>query len=101
MAPSLSLGIGMPFVIPPAATIPTGKSALAMLKSTGARHMLTVPSILEDIRNLPNGVGLKALQELEYVVIGGAALKDSVGDELVASGVSLLNHWGKLTLHGS
>lgn len=99
MAPSLSLGIGIPFVMPPAATIPTGKSALAMLNSTGARYLLTVPSILEDILNLPDDVGLKALQKLEYVVIGGAALKDSVGDELVSNGVHLLNHWGELALY--
>lgn len=66
-----------------------------MLKSSGARYMLSVPSILEDILRLPGKAGLEALQELEVVAIGGAAMKENVGKELVENGVNLLNHWGK------
>lgn len=57
--------------------------------------MLSVPSILEDILRLPGRAGLEALQELEVVAIGGAAMKENVGNELVKNGVNLLNHWGK------
>ncbi|KXN84174.1 Linear gramicidin synthase subunit D [Leucoagaricus sp. SymC.cos] len=94
LATNLSLSIGMPFVLPPATVIPTGKTTLAMLKASGARYLLSVPSILEDILRLPGKAGLEALQELEVVAIGGAAMKENVGSELVANGVNLLNHWG-------
>lgn len=100
LATTLSLSIGLPFVLPPATIIPTGKSALAMLKASGARYMLSVPSILEDILRLPGKAGLEALQELEVLAIGGAAMKENVGQELVDNGVNLLNHWGKsVSLH--
>ena len=94
LATTLSLSIGLPFILPPATVIPTGKSTLAMLKASGARYLLSVPSILEDILRLPGKYGLEALQELEVVAIGGAAMKENVGAELVANGVNLLNHWG-------
>jgi hypothetical protein len=90
----LSLSIGMPFVLPPASVIPTGKTTLAALQSSGARYMLSVPSILEEMLRLPGGAGIDALKDLDIVAIGGAAMKESVGSELVAAGVKLLNHWG-------
>lgn len=99
LAPSLSLSIGLPFILPPAAVIPTGKSTLATLRSSGARYLLSVPSILEDILRIPGKTGLEALQELEIVAIGGAAMKENVGAELVANGVNLLNHWGEQLDH--
>jgi len=95
LAPTLSLSIGLPFILPPAAVIPTGKSTLAMLRSSGARYLLSVPSILEDILRIPGKTGLEALQQLEVIAIGGAAMKENVGAELVANRVNLLNHWGK------
>lgn len=61
--------------------------------------MLSVPSILEDILRLPGRAGLEALQELEVVAIGGAAMKENVGNELVKNGVNLLNHWGKRSIN--
>ncbi|KAG5644326.1 putative NRPS-like protein biosynthetic cluster [Asterophora parasitica] len=94
MAPSLSLSVGMPFIIPPASTIPTGKSTLSVLRSSGARYLLSVPSILEEILRLPDGEGIEALKNLEIVATGGAPMKENVGAELVAAGVQLLNHWG-------
>lgn len=57
--------------------------------------MFTVPSIAEELARLPGGVGLEALQKLEIVAVGGAPMKESVGDELAAAGVNLLNHWGR------
>lgn len=94
LAPGLSLSIGMPFTLPAATIIPTGKTTLAVLQSTGARYMLSVPSILEDMLRLPGGAGLEALRDLEIVAVGGAPMKESVGAELAAAGVNLLNHWG-------
>ncbi|GLB38787.1 putative acetyl-CoA synthetase-like protein [Lyophyllum shimeji] len=94
LAPSLSLSIGMPFILPPASVIPTGKTTLLALQSSGARYLLSVPSILEEMIRLPGGEGLDALRDLEIVATGGAPMKENVGDELVAAGVKLLNHWG-------
>jgi acyl-CoA synthetase (AMP-forming)/AMP-acid ligase II len=99
MAPSLSLSIGMPFTLPPASVIPTGKSTLNALQTSGACYLLTVPSIVEEVLGLPGGVGLEALQRLEIVAVGGAPMKESVGNALAAAGVNLLNHWG--TCHRS
>jgi hypothetical protein len=95
MAPTLSLSIGLPFTLPPASVIPTGKSTLNALQTSGARYMMTVPSLLEEVLGLPGGAGLQALQRLEIVAVGGAPMKESVGNELVAAGVNLLNHWGR------
>ncbi|KAF5377825.1 hypothetical protein D9615_006785 [Tricholomella constricta] len=94
MAPSLSLSIGMPFMLPPASTIPTGKSTLLALQSNGARYLLSVPSILEEMLRLPGGEGVDALRNLEIVATGGAPMKENVGTELAAAGVKILNHWG-------
>ncbi|KAI0055302.1 acetyl-CoA synthetase-like protein [Artomyces pyxidatus] len=94
LAPSLALSIGMPFVLPPASIIPTARSTLANLESTNARSMLSVPSILEDIVRLPGSAGLQALKKLDFIAIGGAPMKETVGQELVSNGVKLLNHWG-------
>ncbi|KAF8887098.1 hypothetical protein BD779DRAFT_1611593 [Infundibulicybe gibba] len=89
LAPMLSLSIGLPFVLPPASVIPTGKSTLSAIRASGARSMLSVPSIVEDILRLPGDIGLDALRDLEFLAIGGAAMKESVGSELVAAGQHL------------
>ncbi|KAJ7584629.1 hypothetical protein C8J56DRAFT_1090464, partial [Mycena floridula] len=96
LAPCLSLSIGMPFILLPSSVIPTATSTLEALKSTRAQTLLSVPSILEDITQIPGGVA--ALKSLEIIAIGGAAMKESIGDELVAQGVKLLNHWGATEL---
>ncbi|KAG6848897.1 putative secondary metabolism biosynthetic enzyme [Arthromyces matolae] len=94
LAPTLSLSIGMPFVLPPASVIPTGKSTLHALEATGARYLFTVPSILEEMLRLPGGFGIEALKDLEIVATGGAPMKENVGAEITGAGVKLLNHWG-------
>jgi len=94
MAPGLSLSVGMPFVLPPAGIIPTAKTTLATLESRGARYLFTVPSILEECVRLPRDEGINALRNLEIVAVGGAPMKDSVGRQIAAAGVNLLNHWG-------
>lgn len=55
---------------------------------------MTVPSILEDIASSPNGSDIATLVPLEFVAVGGGALKPAVGEKLSTSGVKLLNHYG-------
>ncbi|KAG6886628.1 hypothetical protein C0992_003085, partial [Termitomyces sp. T32_za158] len=93
LAPHLSLSIGMPFILPPASVIPTGKTTLRAIEASGARYLFTVPSILEEMIGLSGGIGLKALKDLEIVATGGAPMKESFGAEISAAGVKLLNHW--------
>ncbi|KAI0322463.1 hypothetical protein OF83DRAFT_1235553 [Amylostereum chailletii] len=93
-APSISLATGMPVALPPSTTIPTARSALAYLKYSGARNLFLVPSILEDLASLPDRAGIRALQKLDMIVAGGAAIKESVGDMLVSHGCKLWNGWG-------
>ncbi|KAG6884831.1 putative NRPS-like protein biosynthetic cluster [Termitomyces sp. T159_Od127] len=94
LAPNLSLSIGMPFILPPASIIPTGKTTLQAIERSGARFLFTVPSILEEMIGLSGGMGLKALKGLDIVATGGAPIKESFGVEISAAGVKLLNHWG-------
>ncbi|TFK36292.1 hypothetical protein BDQ12DRAFT_687165 [Crucibulum laeve] len=94
LAPSLSLSVGMPFVLPPASIIPTAKSTLSALRSVNARSMLSVPSIVEDILKSPDAGAVDTLKGLDFIAIGGAPMKEAVGQTLVSNGVKLLNHWG-------
>ncbi|KAG6916177.1 putative NRPS-like protein biosynthetic cluster [Tephrocybe rancida] len=94
LAPTLSLSIGMPFILPPASVIPTGKTTLQALEASGARYLFTVPSIIEELLRLPGDLGLEAMKDLEIVATGGAPMKEAVGNEVVAAGIKLLNHWG-------
>lgn len=55
---------------------------------------MTVPSILEEIYLLEDGKGIDALLPLRFVAVGGAAMKLSVAEPLVAAGVHILNHSG-------
>lgn len=98
LAPCLSLSIGMPFALLPSTTVPTAKSALSALRATGARYMLTVPSILEDILRATDADGLDNLRDLHFLVIGGAPVKASINRTLVRARVNVLNHWGATEL---
>lgn len=84
----------MPAVLPPAEITPTAQTTLTTLRSCRARYLLTVPSILEDFVRLPRGEGIDALRDLEIVAVAGAPMKESVGSQIVAAGVNLLNMWG-------
>ncbi|KAK3394801.1 gluconate kinase [Podospora didyma] len=55
---------------------------------------MTVPFLLDDICNLPDDEGIKALIGMDFVGTGGAALGAGVGDRLTAGGVKLLNFYG-------
>jgi UDP-glucose 4-epimerase len=94
LPPCLSLGVGKPFCLPEAGTIFTGPSTTHLLKSSGAKSLLTVPSILEEIAQLPNNEGIHALANLHFVVFGGGLPKETIGDKLTAAGVKLVNHYG-------
>ena len=84
----------MPFVLLPSSIIPTARSTVIALRATGARYMLTVPSIVEDILQVHGADGLAILRQLEILAIGGAPIKDSVLQDLVQARINLLNHWG-------
>lgn len=84
----------MTFCLPISAMIPTGSSTLDLLVRIGAKSLLTVPSVLEEILLLPDRKGILTLQPLQFVAFGGGLLKPSVGARLETSGIKLLNHYG-------
>ena len=55
---------------------------------------MTVPIILEDLWQAPDGDGIRALRPLDFVACGGGPMKTSVAEALSAGGVLLLNHCG-------
>jgi nucleoside-diphosphate-sugar epimerase len=94
MAPMLSLSIGKPFAIPPSGFIPTASSTVQFISMVNAKTLLIVPSILQDITELPNNQGIDSLRTLRYIACGGGALSPSVGEKLVAAGVKIINGFG-------
>ncbi|KAL8728043.1 MAG: hypothetical protein Q9166_005643 [cf. Caloplaca sp. 2 TL-2023] len=56
------------------------------------RYFSSVPYILQMVSAEPEG--LKMLQSMEIVGVGGAALPQDVGDSLVRSGVNLVSRFG-------
>ena len=55
---------------------------------------MTVPTILEDMADSSVQSYLDALASLDFVAIGGGALKPQVGEFLTTTGIKLLNHYG-------
>jgi nucleoside-diphosphate-sugar epimerase len=53
---------------------------------------MTIPSILEEAKN--NSSLMQALMRLDFVAVGGGAIKPAIGELLVSNGVALLNHYG-------
>jgi nucleoside-diphosphate-sugar epimerase len=94
MAPMLSLSIGKPFAIPPSGFIPTALSTVQFISMVTASTLMVVPSILQDIAELPNDQGIDALKSLQYIACGGGALSPSVGEKLVSAGVKIINGFG-------
>lgn len=62
------------------------------MEATGASSLMTVPTVLED--TISDFHFLQALTHLDFVAVGGGAIKPAVGEHLVSHGVSLLNHYG-------
>ncbi|EAT86632.2 hypothetical protein SNOG_05568 [Parastagonospora nodorum SN15] len=65
-----------------------------LLEESGAKALLAVPSIIEEIALLPGDRGVRILQNLDFVAFGGGMPKDSVGKRLQVAGVRLINHYG-------
>ncbi|KAH3971921.1 hypothetical protein HBI24_172510 [Parastagonospora nodorum] len=90
----MSLGIGKTMCLTPPFSIPTGTSVAALLEESGAKALLAVPSIIEEIALLPGDRGVRILQNLDFVAFGGGMPKESVGKKLQVAGVRLINHYG-------
>ncbi|KAI1372051.1 hypothetical protein F4677DRAFT_456836 [Hypoxylon crocopeplum] len=98
LAPCLSLSVGLTCCLPPASVIPATKSTLDLLQAFKCRSLMTVPSIIDDILSLSNEEELKTalglLAKLEFLAVGGGALKPESGMTLTQHKVKLLNHYG-------
>ena len=90
----VSLRIGKAICLPIPSTIPTGRSTLELLEISEARSLMTVPSTLEDVYELPKNEGLEILRNLDFVACGGGPLKPSVAEALAAFGVKIVNSYG-------
>lgn len=58
------------------------------------RSLFTVPSVIEDLLR-EGDRAIKALQQLQFVVVGGASIGEKVLQELMSHDIKLLNHWGR------
>ncbi|KAF2968004.1 hypothetical protein GQX73_g5534 [Xylaria multiplex] len=95
LAPMLALSIGKVCHLPAPRTVPTGGSTIAILRGTaGARSLMTVPHILEEIVALPENEWVEPLRSLQFVACGGGPLKASVGEVLATARVKILAHFG-------
>ena len=74
--------------------IPNGASIAALIQDSGAKALLTVPSILEEIESLPGNKGHEVLRRLDFVAFGGGMPKGSTGERLESAGVRLINQYG-------
>lgn len=93
MAPCLSLSIGKPCFLPPLSTTANVHVILPMLRKPEVTSFMTVPSILDDIIQIP-GIDYTALKKLDFVAVGGGALKLGTGRHFQSQGVKILNHFG-------
>ena len=99
LAPCLALSVGKTVCLPPSTTICNGSLVLQMLRNPEFTSLMTVPTILEDIVLMePSGAAALKLARLDFVVVGGGGIKDSVGSALHTNGVTLLNHFGATEL---
>ena len=94
MTPFLAMGVGKTFCLPPPNVVPTGTTTVQLIKATGARALMSVPSILEEICTITHDEGVKTLGSMQFVAFGGGLLKPAVGEKLATAGVRLLNHYG-------
>jgi nucleoside-diphosphate-sugar epimerase len=94
LAPMFSLSIGKPFAIPPPGRVPTAAATVQFIRTVGASSLLVVPSLLEDIVNLPQETGMEALKELDYVKCGGGAIGHRIGAKLHTAGIKIATGFG-------
>ncbi|PVH96862.1 acetyl-CoA synthetase-like protein [Periconia macrospinosa] len=93
LAPCLSLSIGLTMCMP-VNSICSADAVIELIQRTGARSMMTVPSVLDDLSQLRDDSAWDALRSLQFVATGGGPLPAAVGDKLVAGGVQIINHFG-------
>lgn len=62
--------------------------------SPQVKYLGCVPYVLQAIAEDENGAGLRWLQSMRLVGVGGAALPPAIGDELTEKGVNLLSRFG-------
>ena len=98
LAPCLSLSTGKPCCFPSSTVVPSSDSTVQLLKSTNAKSLMTVPTILEQVVASSMESEYTELSRLDFVAIGGGALKSAIGDTLKQHGVRLLNHYGATEL---
>ncbi|KAL2869078.1 uncharacterized protein BJX67DRAFT_387180 [Aspergillus lucknowensis] len=94
LAPCLSLSVGKPCCFPSPSTIPSATSMIQLLESTNAQSLMTVPSIIEEVASFSGSSAIDILKTLDFVAVGGGAIKPEIGEQLHSHGVSLLNHYG-------
>jgi len=59
-------------------------------------RLFTVPWMLQQLFDMPGGT--QALQQIRYVLAGGAALADDLGEQLAASGIRVIQGYGMTEL---
>lgn len=98
LAPCLSLSIGMTVCFPPPSSIPAARSTLDLIRTFNCRSLMTVPSIIEDILCHPDrneqSEAFRLLAQMEFLAVGGGALKPEHGAILAEQNIKLLNHYG-------
>ncbi|KAJ5170455.1 acylglycerophosphoethanolamine acyltransferase [Penicillium coprophilum] len=92
LAPCLSLSTGKSCCFPSSAIIPSATSVTELLERSAAASLMTVPIILEEM--IESSQSIEILKPLDFVAVGGGAIKRNVGELLAANGVRLLNHYG-------
>lgn len=96
LAPCISLSTGLTCCFPASGVIPSATSVVEYVKYCKATSLMTVPTILEEI--VADKIYLQALNGLDFVAVGGGAIKQVTGEILVSNGVKLLNHYGATEL---
>ncbi|KAL9599306.1 MAG: hypothetical protein Q9219_003933 [cf. Caloplaca sp. 3 TL-2023] len=94
LAPCLSLSIGKTCCFPTSTVVPSSESTVRLLKESNAKSLMTVPIILEQVVGKSAADDYSELARLDFVAIGGGALKNTVGNTLKDQDVTLLNHYG-------
>ena len=90
----MSLQIGETFCIPVCPDPPNGPSVMRLVRQAGARSLMTVPSILEELYDMRDDKVWQTLSSLNFVLSAGGPLKPALGEFLVSRDVSLLTSYG-------
>ncbi|KAL4900540.1 hypothetical protein BDW74DRAFT_188176 [Aspergillus multicolor] len=92
LAPSISLATGSACCFLSTSIVPSAPSVYELIERSGASSLMTVPSILEDFTYSPSNI--ESLVGMDFVAVGGGAIKPGLGEHLSSHGVKLLNHYG-------